>query len=164
MDAESNAESIAATPNGPQLGHRGGSTAKAKALIGLLVVGGVAMLCWMLVNSLTVDRKKWVHPEVKGRALDATTGQPISGAVIKLIDSEYGGGETTSNARGEFRLDAVSQRYLFGIPLHGDTRFTSKIECSALHYQSQVIEVRHGPNGVWDAPLVIPIDFSMTES
>jgi hypothetical protein len=39
---------------------------------------------WFAFGSLTANRKKWVHPEVSGRVIDALSGQPISGATIKF--------------------------------------------------------------------------------
>lgn len=128
----------------------------------LLVVVGGGACGWLLFENLTRNRRKWVHPEITGIVIDKASGNPVTGAIIKLTNSKFGNRQSVSSEIGEFRLEAVSTRYLFVMPLHGDERFTTVIKCSAPEYHSKAIELSHGPNGVWDeSPELIPVVFNL---
>ncbi len=131
-------------------------------LFALLVVVGGGACGWLLFDNLTRNRRKWVHPEITGIVIDKASGSPVSGAIIELTNSTFGNRQSVSSESGEFRLEAVSTRYLFVLPLHGDECFITEIKCSASHYHSKTIELSHGPNGVWDeSPELIPVVFNL---
>ncbi len=100
-----------------------------------------------------------MHPQVTGRVVDAVSTEPIGGAVIQFVDSEYGGGETRSADDGSYDLPAVSAR--FSALLTGDVRFRSTIECSAPGYNAKRIPWNHGPSGAYGNHDVLRIDFGL---
>ena len=133
--------------------------------IAVIVLLGVGACSWLLIDILTANRKKWVHPEITGTVIEKSSENPIPGAVVKLVNSKFEGRQTVSTASGEFTLGAVSKRYFFQLPMHGDERLTTEIECSALNYETRSIQLRHGSTGVWDndSPEVISIVISLVK-
>lgn len=133
--------------------------------VAVIAILGAGACIWFFIDILTADRKKWIHPEITGTVIEKSSGRPIPGAVVKIVNSKFGGGQTVSAASGEFRLAGVSQRYFFQLPMHGDERLTTEIECSALNHETESIQLRHGSTGVWDNDRseVIPIVISLVK-
>lgn len=58
----------------------------------------------ILIILLLISHYGWAQQKITGKVLDATTGRPVPYASITALDAPIG---TTSNAEGEFELNAV---------------------------------------------------------
>lgn len=97
--------------------------------------------------AITGPHKVWVHPEIQGHAVDQQTGSPIAGVKIGFLQSEFGGGETTTAEDGSYELPAVAKWEWISWP--GDPCYKTLVEATANGYQAVIAETGHGTGDVW---------------